>query len=98
VRAFRPLRLFLVVGALSFFTGAVWTTAEFQRGIGYWSWNVTWWELAALGGVVVAGGVAVGGGRARRLAVPVGVFAGLSGATGGFATLFVYLMIYGTGT
>lgn len=90
----RSLRPVASAGVVSFAAGVAWTAAKFASGSGYWDWPVSWWLLAVAWAIGVGGVFFV---WRPALAAVAALVSLVAAAVGGFATLLVWLAVYGTG-
>jgi hypothetical protein len=90
----RSLRHVLAAGAVSLGVGVAWTATKFASGSGYWAWPAAWWLLAGAWAICVGLVFLAWRPRLAALAAAVSLAAAI---LGGFATLLVWLIVYGTG-
>jgi hypothetical protein len=88
------LRRVLAAGVVSLGVGVAWTSAKFASGSGYWAWPAAWWLLAGAWAVCVGLVFLAWRPRLAAFAAAVSLVAAI---LGGFATLLVWLIVYGTG-
>jgi len=88
------MRTVPALGVASFAAAIAWTAGEFASGTGYWGWPAPWWLLAVAWALGIGLLFIAWRPRLAALSAVVSLVAAL---LGGFATVFVWLLIYGTG-